>query len=343
MRARGRGPSLAARLALVALGLLGGLGAAEVAIRAAGLAPEVVWLHRGRFQLAANPKLGYEPIPDLTADGPIGSFHDYSGASNRLGFRDRDHPRQKPPGVFRVLVLGDSIAAGQGVERFEDTFPPRVELGLAARGLAAEVLNFGVSGYNTRQEVEMLEEKGLAYQPDLVLVAYCLNDGGRADGGILNALLADARGERHLLASRTEPWLAWSALYRFLRFRFGDASAPASAAEGDTRTEAFDLLGALARRHRFAVVVTIFPRFGKLLDYRWGEQNREVAELARAKGLQVLDLLAAYQGCFRVTDEPLALNRFHPTARGHQCAADAITDFIVGHRGELGAGAAPEG
>ena len=39
-----------------------------------------------------------------------------------------------------------------------------------------EVLNFGVPGYDTLQEVSLLEIRGLEYHPDLVVVGYCLND-----------------------------------------------------------------------------------------------------------------------------------------------------------------------
>ena len=48
-----------------------------------------------------------------------------------------------------------------------------------------EVLNFGVSGYNTQQEVETLREKGLRYSPDLVVLAVCVNDALSHAGGIL--------------------------------------------------------------------------------------------------------------------------------------------------------------
>ena len=39
-----------------------------------------------------------------------------------------------------------------------------------------EVLSFGVPGYNLDQEIETLRSRALVYQPDVVIVAFCLND-----------------------------------------------------------------------------------------------------------------------------------------------------------------------
>lgn len=329
--------SLGKRFLLMVLGVVAGLVLAELSLRIFGLAPEVSRVHRGRFQLSSNPRIGYEPVPDFEYHGPLDSFHDYAGRSNRLGFRDRDHPLEKPEGFFRILVLGDSVAAGQGIPRYEDTFPALLERGLHDRGLPAEVLSFAVTGYNTQQEVETLKEKGLVFQPDLVLLAYCLNDKKRSDGWILPTLLEEERGKTGLVRSRLDPHLMGSALYRFLRFHAGSAREPGPLISGDTRPEAFELLGRLSREHDFRVLVTLFPRFGKILTYRWGAEHQAVTEMARRNELPVLDLLEPFQACWKAATEPLGFDRFHPTASGHRCAARALVDQIASHRRELGA------
>src|SRR5262249_39662721 len=153
-------------------------------LRVTGAAPKVYAIQKGRFRLAANPKLGYEPAP-VVYQGKNLSFYDYLGASNQGGFRDVDHAVAKPPGVYRIVVLGDSSAAGLHVERNEDLFAPILEKLLAERGVKAEVVNLAVSGYNTQQEVELFKEKGLRYRPDLVLLAYSLSSREHVDGDIL--------------------------------------------------------------------------------------------------------------------------------------------------------------
>lgn len=96
---------------------------------------------------------------------------------NRYGFRDRELPVGRSDAA-RVVVIGDSITFGSGVtpeERFTDQLEPLLATRLAE---PVEVLNLGVGGYDTLQEVATLEDVGLQFEPDLVLLAYCVNDVG---------------------------------------------------------------------------------------------------------------------------------------------------------------------
>jgi len=94
---------------------------------------------------------------------------------NSAGFRDREHSKSKPAGTFRIAVLGDSYAEARQVS-MEATFWSIMEKRLAAcanlNGKRIEVLNFGVSGYGTAQELIMLRREVWAYSPDLVLLAF---------------------------------------------------------------------------------------------------------------------------------------------------------------------------
>src|SRR5690606_23089577 len=76
----------------------------------------------------------------------------------------------KPSGTLRVVVLGDSVTLGWGVEE-EETFCVRVAGALASRrGGAVEVVNAGVVGYDTVQEERWFAAHGLSLEPDLVLL-----------------------------------------------------------------------------------------------------------------------------------------------------------------------------
>ncbi len=85
-------------------------------------------------------------------------------AINAAGFRDRDFPREKPAGVFRILVVGDSHAFGFGVP-LDKHFTKLLE----GYFTNVEVMNLGVSGYGVDQELLVLRDAGFAYNPDLVL------------------------------------------------------------------------------------------------------------------------------------------------------------------------------
>jgi lysophospholipase L1-like esterase len=369
---------MAKKLALMLAGVLVALVAAELLVRAAGAAPKVYAIRKGRFQLSHNPKIGYEPVP-LVYTGRELSFYDYLGASNSLGFRDREHAVAKPAGVYRIVVLGDSIAAGLHVERNEDVFPPILERLLVRGGLSAEVINLAVSGYNTQQEVEMLREKGLQYHPDLVVVAYTMSSREHLDGDILKTLLEAEERQGGVSSARVSSWLVKSALYRFVRFRVLAAKRPATAAapeaavaataggndvagaspgagtgpaslaatpsaaassspaqhyldlvSADTVTQYFGVLRDLARRHRFQVLVAVFPRFVRTFGYyKFGQEHQFVADLAKANGFALVDLLVPFSDCRKASAEPISSDNFHPSPYGHRCAAAAIARAVM--------------
>ena len=95
---------------------------------------------------------------------------------NADGWRDRAHTKDKPDGVLRILVLGDSYMEAYSV-RFEDALWARLENLLNATDRPVEVINLGVGGYGTLQEYLVFNAFGRAYQPDVVVLAmYLAND-----------------------------------------------------------------------------------------------------------------------------------------------------------------------
>ena len=90
---------------------------------------------------------------------------------NNEGWRDLKHDVEKPDGVFRILVLGDSFMEANSVH-LGDTFHRRVEEMARATGKNVEVINMGVAGYGTLQEYLVFQNIGHLYNPDLVLVGF---------------------------------------------------------------------------------------------------------------------------------------------------------------------------
>lgn len=320
---------------LILAGTAAALMLAEIVVRLAGLAPEAAFIQKGRFRLSANPKIGYEPAPGLEYRGAELGFWDWRSRSNSLGFRDREHPIGKPPGVTRILVLGDSVAAGLKIEDDRLIFPALLERILLERGLRAEVLNFAVSGYNTQQEVEILREKGLRYDPDLVILAYCLNDNETRENDILRVLLAEEQGGPALDRARLHPWLLRSALYRLVRDRLrpgAGGGADYADLRRDRVEEYLHELGRLARVEGFEVLVAVFPLLEDLEKYPHAVYHETLRSIAAAAGLGYLDLLPAFRGCAASGEGSVAIDPLHPTPYGHLCAARAVADRILSGR-----------
>ncbi len=94
---------------------------------------------------------------------------------NSYGFRDREYELQKPAGTSRVVVIGDSVAFGNSL-RPDEPFARQLEKLARHRGRAVEVLNLALGGYDTLQEVATLQDIGIQFAPDVVVVGYVVND-----------------------------------------------------------------------------------------------------------------------------------------------------------------------
>jgi hypothetical protein len=96
--------------------------------------------------------------------------------TNAQGFRDeRNWPYEKPEGELRVLALGDSNTQGYEVSQHE-TYAHILEKYLQQHGITARVLNAGISGFSTSEEVLFLENEGIRYDPDIVILGFSAND-----------------------------------------------------------------------------------------------------------------------------------------------------------------------
>jgi lysophospholipase L1-like esterase len=96
--------------------------------------------------------------------------------TNSVGMRDREHNLTKLPGVYRILVLGDSFMEANQV-KFEYAFVSLLEQRLKeAADQPIEVINASVSGWGTDDELVYFMREGIKYRPDLVLVAMTLHN-----------------------------------------------------------------------------------------------------------------------------------------------------------------------
>jgi HEAT repeat protein/lysophospholipase L1-like esterase len=94
---------------------------------------------------------------------------------NQDGMRDREHALEKPPGLQRLVVLGDSTTFGFWLPP-EEAFPQVLQDLLDAQGRRVEVFNIALPGWTTRQELIAYRKIARKYRPDRVLLAFCLND-----------------------------------------------------------------------------------------------------------------------------------------------------------------------
>ncbi|MCC7193639.1 MAG: SGNH/GDSL hydrolase family protein [Phycisphaeraceae bacterium] len=113
-----------------------------------------------------DPLIGYRYIPLAEETLPRPGGGHYTIRINAQGIRsDREYTPQKPPGIFRVVVCGDSFAAGQYVsnnQRFSELLERRIP--------NLEVINIALEGTGTDQQLLLFEEFARSYEFDLVLL-----------------------------------------------------------------------------------------------------------------------------------------------------------------------------
>lgn len=320
--------SFVLKIFMLTVGILLALVIFECIARLFNLAPMLGVVQKGRYRLSADPKIGYEPEPNLNYEGKDLSFYDWHGQTNNLGYRDYQHSIEKDPNVYRIIVLGDSVGQGFYIENYEETFAPVLEKLLHKAGKNAEILNFSVSGYNTMQEVETLKEKALIYKPDLVIVAYCLNDTNQVDGGILSTLLSQ-KGSKALAGTNVNELLLRSYLYRIVRYKLLASKVNYDALSQNTVALSLQALGSISKDKGFKVLIDVFPEFGNLKDYTYQNEHDFIKKSAAENNFQYLDLLPAFTKCQNDSPNPISFDIFHPTAYGDYCAANATADYII--------------
>lgn len=284
------------------------------------------------------PGLAYELAPDLDLE----SLH-VRITTNSLGMRDREPLPASTPGLTRILDVGDSMTFGYRVEQRE-SFGSVLEELLAQSPLAAgrvfDVLNTGVSGYSTHDELVAFEGKWLELEPKLVLLEYCLNDPEIVPMQPLKRLFIAPKPWQHshvlrLLAqkwqSRRVRTLGGGNYFRYLH-------APGEPPWRGVQ-DAFARFGELAQERRFALVLVIFPMFSPAAwkDYPYREVHARVAREAQHNGFAVLDLLPRFE---REDPASLLIEALdaHPNARGHRIAGEEILRFLEVHPELLAAG-----
>jgi lysophospholipase L1-like esterase len=273
------------------------------------------------YRRSDDPALVYEPNPGASVPMSYGA-----AAFNLAGMRDdREHARsQAPDGRLRVALLGDSIAWSEEVS-LHDSLARALERALGGEA-KAEVLPFGVSGYDTAQEARWYERAVRPFHPRVVALVYCLNDAMIVSGpynrfatpeelalkDAQDALwdrLARVRAETlDTLAAEDEraAWLRLPTRARWWWTMRGYDQSPdytdeilLSHAQPDRAARvrgALAALGAALRADGARALLFISPVLHAWERYPWRGIHAQVAAWGREAGFEVHDPLATWQG-----------------------------------------------
>lgn len=196
-------------------GIICALALLEIGLRVVDVDTLNVWnphTVRGRELYQTHPQIGWVLKPNLRTSWEIRDGFDVEIETNAMGLRDTEHPYQKPDGVFRILLLGDSFAEALQLP-LEDIFPTTLETCLNSRASRpVEVINAGMTAYSIGDNYRYYLVEGKKYQPDLVLVSlfteYALLDLDRHDN---QTMVQIAGSYRYDLENNRlkKTWVGW--------------------------------------------------------------------------------------------------------------------------------------
>ena len=272
---------------------------------------------------------------------------------NAAGYRGPERPAAKPPGVWRILALGDSVTYGMDVKAGE-AFAGQLEAKLNAAGAGpAEVLNFGVPGYNSFQEYELLKTRGLALDPDLVVMTFT------ADDVETSPVIINVGGEYSLFRNQFEGigalnnlvhWAVFrhSHLYRFL-YKYAALAVAAKGARFDdvyvhprSQWKNVLLVADLCRQRRIGFLLVLSPWLlphyqapagdPDAMDvrefHRYQEAMDEIRRFAREDRIDVLDLGPLYEKYTgKLKNRPC--DHMHPNPLGHRLIAEQLVEKLL--------------
>jgi lysophospholipase L1-like esterase len=273
------------------------------------------------------PGLSYELAPNVET-----RFWGLPIRTSSLGLRDEE-VRAAPGGDSRrICALGDSFTFGFGV-RGEDAYPNALErlFERDPQTRNVEVLNMGVGGYSSADEALVLRHKALPLLPDLVSVGYFFNDPETQPVYPLQAAFAPVEPWQHSMLLRR---IARAVRIREIRaLGGGDYFRYLAAPEGPAwpaLVRAFRDMGTAARPLGIPVVLVIFPEtlIEDWQDYPYADLHHRVARAARSAGLEVVDLLGAFQQYpprrLRISPEDR-----HPSVLAHRVAAQTLHAYLI--------------
>lgn len=338
---------------VITCSILLALGMVEISVRFMHLAPTV---HRIRpniqkssYRVSNNPVLGYVLKENYRDENPdlIESFP----SINSHGQRDIERTYIKKKGVKRILVLGDSVVEGLNIYDLNDTITRRLEIALQDKNV--EVLNFGIAGYSTRGEVELLKVKGIKYSPDLVMTIFLINDYFN-----FNSRINRYRIERSKFVE--EMFIHWH-FFRFISMKFNLFNFRFKTdpnyfvkrhlkAMGDNNVErGLELLKKMSKEHGFQTAILIWPLFTDkyIIDLDHPTSERIVYDDTRkltierfAEELNIpsfrlskhfrrdLKQRIEAKGSFINPKKLYTTDGTHPSVKGAQVCAEAIENIL---------------
>ncbi len=249
--------------------------------------------------------------------------------SNRLGMRDREYDTIKPPNTYRIVLLGASHDQGNGVkenETYENLVEDRLNHELPDLHYSRyEILNMSLGNTGLFQRLLRLEQQGFQFKPDAAILSVSAVDQpffSRHLSQTLSLGIEPPPGYREIVERVTRKAGIHGKMPRLMIERRLQPYM------GELYEWTFHRFAQQCKQHGIHPLVVYRP---EPVDFGGRDQadRSEVIGLARAAGLEVIDLSPAFDSVTNRNTLIIAKWDRHTTALGHRLLADELYKDLV--------------
>ena len=231
--------------------------------------------------------------------------------------------KEKSPNVSRIIILGDSIGAAYYIP-FEYRFSSILEGLLNKFNIRKkyEVLNFSINGYKTLQEARLLKTHAINFNPDLIIIQYCLNDVENAmtptmwfTDDVPKILLSALLTEKFILRYGTPEY--WANLYNSPKW--------------ETVIQGLRIIKNISEDKNIPVVIVVFPFFMNWENYPdiVTFMHENIAKTVKDFNFNLLDLKNIYSQYDVKRLKNKKNDIYHPSLFGNKIAGETIYNYLI--------------
>jgi len=245
--------------------------------------------------------------------------------TNSLGMRDKEYSLRKKKGIYRIIVLGDSITMyGEYTDYLEEDLSREF-------GSKFEVWNCAIGGHGVKDYYYNLRYRCIKYSPDMLIVGLCIND-----FALTPVIFKTQDGRMHcyrpfaLFKNNSDNFLyCHSNLYRFILIKLEGMAARRNQTTMESTGRLYmSKIKEIARRQKIPVLAVIFPYFK--FDSEFNEDYKVMRKVVAELNVECIDLHTVFNKDERgrFLDNPD--DYIHPNSKAHRIVADLVREYVIG-------------
>jgi len=259
---------------------------------------------------------------------------------NSDNMRDINYNIEKEEGTIRVAAIGDSFTFGSGVKDVNKTYSAVLEKLLNEKypSKNIEVLNFGIPGYDSIDELKVIRDKAMKYNPDIIIIGYVANDLINVDPNLtsqkwsnyeipyIGFILRNKLYSYYFIESRVNRFLENIGVKENWVYLLNESYS--SELNREYNLDIYKQIGNITKENNISVLVVSFPLITNFENYPLNIIDDFAENISIQNNFSYLKILPYYS---EYEPNELVVNKYdsHPNELGHEIVAKALLDKFI--------------